>query len=114
VNEPDERHEISSGESDSEREERAHRKKNHAKAIRSKKQHTINRAQERSLSVPASQDMENLIGRIAGKRKPTDSGKKRRDEDRAMQPAKHITDDSALGQAFKWVNQDTNPDTSDS
>jgi len=42
--------------------------------------------------------MENLIDWVAGnKRKPSRTGKKRRDEDKAMQPVKHITDDSALG-----------------
>src|ERR1700724_2817208 len=57
--------------------------------------------------------MENLIDRVAGKRKqPIHAGKKRRDEDKAMQPVKHITDDSALGRAYKRVNQNSDGDTS--
>jgi len=94
-------------ESESKREETTHEKAR-TKETQSKKRDDAKRG--RSLSVPALQDMENLIDQVAGNRtKPTRPAKKRRDEDRAMQPVRHITDNSALGRAFKRVAQ--NPDS---
>jgi len=76
------------------------------------KQHKAKRGH--SVSVPASQGMENLIDRVASnKKKPSWTGKKCRDEDKAMQPVKHITDNSALGWAFKHINQGSDDDAPD-
>jgi len=108
INKHDEEPETSSAESIPKTENTAHRKKDNQSVKQYKAQWG------HSVLVPTSQGMENLIDRVAGSnRKPSQTGKKRRDEDKAMQPVKHITDDSALRWAFKCMDQGSDDDTPD-